>query len=169
MEKVKVMLTRLEKVLYRLEAQHACFAWAFDEIKDLPGVVFEIGLGLGRTFNHMRHHMPEREIYAFEREINAYPDCMPQEHEIILGEIAETLPAMAEKFAGRVVLAHSDIGSFDKAMNKQMSELISSALLPCLAPQAIIMSDLPLKVPHTRKLSLPQGARADRYYLYRAV
>jgi hypothetical protein len=163
------MLTRLEKVLYRLEAQHVCFAWAFSQIEHQSGVVFEIGLGLGRTFNHMRHHMPEREIIVFERKVNAYPDCMPKVDELIIGEVAETLPAMAQKYAGQVVLAHSDIGSFDKEMNKEMSELMSANLLPCLAPGGIIMSDLPLSVPETEELPLPEGARPGRYYLYRRV
>lgn len=161
------MPTRLEKTLYRLEAQHACFSWAFDEISQTPGVVFEIGLGLGRTFNHMRHYLPDRKIYAFDRAMNAYPDCTPQDDELVLGEIAETLPEMANKFAGQVVLAHSDVGSFDRDGNRAMSKLISGNLAPCLAPGAIIMSDLPLDVPGTREIPLPPGAREDRYYFYR--
>ena len=161
------MLTRLEKTLYRLEAQHACFAWVFEEIADQSGVVFEIGLGLGRTFNHMRHHLPGRDIYTFDRQMNAYPDCTPRDDELVMGEIADTLPLMSKKFAGQVILAHTDIGSFDKALNAEMSSLMSANLLSCLAPNAIIMSDLPLQVPQTSELELPQGARADRYYLYR--
>ncbi|MGI9465081.1 MAG: class I SAM-dependent methyltransferase, partial [Aestuariivirgaceae bacterium] len=119
------MLTRLEKTLYRLEAQHACLQWAFEQTANQDGIVFEIGLGLGRTFNHMRHRLADREIYAFERIINAYPDCMPDEAHLIMGEIEETLPAAAERFVGQVVLAHSDIGSFDKANNRTMAGLIS--------------------------------------------
>ena len=160
------MLTRLEKTLYRLEAQHACLAWAFNQIEKRDGIVFEIGLGLGRTFNHMRHHMPDRDIYAFERKINAYPDCMPADDRLIIGEIEETLPAAAQRFAGKVVLGHSDIGSFDKENNKLMAELISQHLQNALAPGAIIMSDLPLEISGCHALPLPAGAREDRYYLY---
>ncbi len=161
------MLTRLEKTLYRLEAQHACFAWAFEEIAGHPGVVFEIGLGLGRTFNHMRRYLPDRTIHAFDRAVNAYPDCMPEAEELVIGEIADTLPDIVARFAGQVVLAHSDIGSFDKVQNAEMARLMSATLLPCLAPGAIIMSDLPLDIPETGAVPLPPGAREDRYYLYR--
>lgn len=160
------MLTRLEKTLYRLEAQHACLQWAFEQIAGRDGIVFEIGLGLGRTFNHMRHHLGDREIFAFERVVNAYPDCMPDDEHLIMGEIAETLPAASAKFKGQVVLGHSDIGSFDKENNRIMAGLISKHLPAALAPGAIIMSDLPLDMPGCEALALPPGAREDRYYLY---
>lgn len=161
------MLTRLEKTLYRLEAQHACLQWAFEQLADRPGVIFELGLGLGRTFNHIRHYLSDREIVVFERVINAYPDCMPDEDQLIIGELEVTLPAAAEKYTGRVVLGHTDIGSFDKAGNRVMAALISRRLPPALAPGAIVLSDLPLEMPGCKALPLPAGARADRYYLYR--
>jgi hypothetical protein len=73
----KVVLTRLEKLLYRLEAQHAVLAYAFDQIAGRDGVVFELGLGKGRTFDHLRRHLPERQIWVFERDVDAIPDCRP--------------------------------------------------------------------------------------------
>ncbi len=161
------MLTRLEKTLFRLEAQHACLQWAFEQIADKDGVIFEVGLGLGRTFNHMRYHLAGREIYAFERVVNAYPDCMPDNDHLIIGELDETLPAAAQQFDGQVILGHSDIGSFDRDGNQAMAALISRHLPPALAPDAIVMSDLPLDIPGYRALPLPDGAREDRYYLYR--
>jgi hypothetical protein len=160
------MLTRLEKTLYRLEAQHACLQWAFEQISGHPGVVFEIGLGLGRTFNHMRHHLGDRDIYAFERKVNAYPDCMPDEEHLIIGEIEETLPTAAKRFEGQVILGHSDIGSFDRESNRHLAGIISRSLPQALAPDAIVMSDLPLDMPGFEPLPLPPGAREDRYYLY---
>ena len=48
-----------------------------------------------------------------------------------------------------------------------MSGLISSHLPPALAPGAIVLSDLPLDMPGCEQLDLPDGAREDRYYLYR--
>ena len=161
------MPTRLEKTLYRLEAQHACLHWAFGEIAAMEGVVFELGLGLGRTFNHMRHHLPDREIYVFERVMNSYPDCTPDDEYLIFGELAETLPDAAARFGGKVVLAHSDIGSFDRDSNRQIAAMISERLGPALAPNAIVMSDLELDVPGCTKLALPEGAREGRYHLYR--
>jgi hypothetical protein len=160
-------ISRLEKLLYRLEAQHACLAWAFDEIKDRPGIVFELGLGHGRTYDHLRRHLPDRDIYVFEREIDSYPDCTPDRAHLILGDLSVTLPAAAKDFLGKVVMAHSDVGSFEPQHNSAMSELVSRALPPSLAPGALVLSDLPLSIAGAEQLPLPKGAREGRYYLYR--
>ena len=160
-------ISRLEKLLFRLEAQHACLDWAFREIDGRPGVVFELGLGHGRTFDHLRRHLPDREIYVFDREVDSYPDCTPHPSRLILGDLSVTLPRLAQQFAGQVVLAHSDVGSFEAEHNQMMSALVSRHLPQALAPNAIILSDLPLAIGGTIALPLPKGAREDRYYFYR--
>jgi len=161
------MLTRLEKLLYRLEAQHACLDYAFREIAGKPGIVFEIGLGHGRTFHHLRHHLPEREIFVFERQVDSYPDCTPQEDHIILGDIGATLPLAAERFRGKVVLAHSDVGTFEASHNQAMARLVSANLAPALLPGALILSDLSLEVPGAVPMPLPAKAKDGRYFMYR--
>lgn len=160
-------LTRLEKLYYRLEAQHACLAWAFADIAERPGIVFELGLGHGRTFHHLRHYLPERRIFVFDRAVDSYPDCTPDAEHMIVGELAETLPRAARRHAGQVVLAHSDVGSFGAEHNAAMSGLVSQHLPPALADGAVILSDLPLKIAAAKPLPLPQGAKEGRYYMYR--
>ena len=82
----KVALTRLEKLLYRLEAQHAVLAWAFEQIAAREGIVFELGLGKGRTYDHLCRHLPGRQIWVFEREVDAIPDCVPNPAFLIEGK-----------------------------------------------------------------------------------
>ncbi len=161
------MITRLEKLLYRLQSQHACLNCVFGEIEGVPGIVFELGLGLGRTFSHLRAHLPEREIYVFERQVHSYPDCTPQDHQLVIGDLAETLPMMAARHAGEVCMVNSDVGSFDKAQNAVMAGIVSGAVGPALAPGAFVLSDLPLAIPGTQPLALPPGAHEGRFYLYR--
>ena len=160
-------LTRLEKLLFRLEAQHVCLEWAFREIAGRPGIVFEMGLGHGRTYDHLRSNLPDREIYVFDREVDSYEDCTPPGDHMMLGEITETLTAAASRFGAQVVLAHADMGSHDSAHNIEMSAKLSRHLPPVLAPGAIVLSDLPLELAGTRALPLPSGAREGRYFLYR--
>lgn len=162
------MATRLEKTLFRLEAQYACISWALQQISGRPGVVFEIGLGLGRTFHHLRHHLPDRRIIVFERQVQSYPDCTPDADQLVLGDLGETLPAAAQRFEGQVVLAHSDVGTFEREHNAAMAKLVATYLPQALAPGAMVMSDLPLELDGAEALDLPPGAREDRYYLYRA-
>ena len=160
-------ISRLEKLYFRLEAQTACLAWAFREIADRPGIVFELGLGHGRTFDHLRKNMPGRDIFVFDRQVDSYPDCTPDADHIVLGELSLTLPRAAERFAGQVILAHSDVGSFSADHNAAMSGTVTSHLPPALADGALILSDLPLSIPDASRLPLPAGAREDRYFIYR--
>ena len=160
-------LTRLEKLLFRLEAQRLCLEWAFNEIDGTPGIVFEMGLGHGRTYDHMRTHLPEREIYVLDREIDSFDDCIPPDDRLLLGDIEETLAAGAERFGKTVILAHADLGSYTEAHNRAVSAKVSRALPAVLAPSAIVISDLPLELIGAKAVSLPTGAREGRYFLYR--
>lgn len=160
-------LSRLEKTLFRLQAQHACLAYAFDYIADRPGPVAELGLGHGRTFDHLRRHLPGREIWVFDRANDAYADCQPDPAYLVLGEIEQTLPPLYEKLGGKVVLANSDIGSFNKESNRLAAQMASRVIPPLMAPGGIVMSDLPLTLEGFEVLPLPEGAPKDRYFLYR--
>jgi S-adenosyl-L-methionine methyltransferase len=159
--------TRLDRLFYRLEAQRIGLEWAFREIADRPGIVFEIGLGHGRTYDHMRVHLPDREIYVLDREIDCFEDCIPPDNRLLLGDIADTLTAAAARFAGKIVLAHTDLGTYEKARNIATTAKLSRHLPPLLAPSAIVLSDLPLELAGTRPLPLPPGAREGAYFLYR--
>lgn len=161
-------LTRLDRLRLRLEAQNACLAWAFGQIEKTPGIVFELGLGHGRTYDHLRTHLPERDIYVFDREVDCYEDCTPPADRMMLGNIDETLERAAGRFANAAVLVHSDMGSYTEAHNSAMSALLSRMLPAVLAPGAIVVSDLPLTMTGVNALPLPPGAQEGRYFLYRA-
>ncbi len=160
-------LTRLDKLRLRLEAQNACLGWAFGQIAGTPGIVFELGLGHGRTYDHLRTHLPERDIYVFDREVDCYEDCTPPADRMLLGNIDETLATAAERFPEKAVLVHSDMGSYTEAHNSAMSARLSRLLPAVLAPGAIVVSDLPLTLAGAAALPLPPGAQEGRYFLYR--
>jgi hypothetical protein len=159
--------TRLEKLYFRLEAQHACLAWVFGQIAGLEGSVFELGLGMGRTYDHLRRNLPDRDIHVFERIVRPIPDCMPPDEFLVRGEIAETLPVYVERFAGRVVLAHSDVGDFTREHNRQMRALVAKVLPPAVMPGGFILSDLELDLPDFETVPRPAGARDGWYCIYR--
>ncbi len=160
-------LSRLDKLFYRVEAQHICLRWALEQIVGLPGVVFELGLGHGRTYDHLRINLPERDIYVFDREIDCIPDCTPPDNRLFLGDIAETLSDAAQRFPGQVILAHADMGSYTTTHNAAMAATLSRHLAVALAPHAIVLSDLPLELAGAVQVPLPAPAREGRYFLYR--
>lgn len=160
--------TRLERLLFRLEAQRQCLNWAFGEIAGTDGPIFELGLGHGRTYDHMRRHLPGRDIFVFDREVDCFPDCTPDADHLILGKLSATLPAARQRFAGTAVLVNSDVGTYDEGVNAEMAGIVSAGLPALLAPAAIVLSDLPLSLPQAWQLPLPQGVRSERYYIYRS-
>lgn len=160
-------ITQLEKTYYRLQAQILSLNWAFEQIEKIPGVILEIGLGLGRTYQYIRTHLPEREIIVFERNVHSYDACTPPAGDIITGDIFSTLVSNAYRFKNNTALIHSDLGSFNKAANRKKSALLSQNLSPCLTENAIVLSDLPLDLPDCAALDLPGNARKESYYIYK--
>ncbi|MGF7162085.1 hypothetical protein FHS85_003728 [Rhodoligotrophos appendicifer] len=160
-------MSRLDSFINRVIAQRECLNFACAEVADLKGVVFELGLGNGRTFHHLREKLPDREIFVFERLPAAHPGSMPDEEHLIIGNVSETLPAQLPAFSGRVCLVHSDLGTGDLEQNAAMARFIAETIPPLLAPGAIILCDPELDLPGAVRLPLPEGVQKNRYYMYR--
>ena len=161
-------MSRLESAIRRLQAQRACLGLAAALVAGRPGCVLELGLGNGRSFDHLRTLVPERAIYCFDRQLAAHPGCIPGEGRLFLGELAATLPAAAARLAGAAALVHSDIGSGDEAASRALAAWLATALPPLLAPGAVVASDQPLPQPAWQAVPLPEGVAPGRYFLYRA-
>src|SRR5689334_3687374 len=110
-------MSRLDSFIRRLEAQRACLNRTAELIRDLDGIVLELGLGNGRTYDHLRSLLPTRDIYVCERRVAAHPDCVPPPERLILGDMRETLVEARGWLSGRVALAHLDVGTGDTAAN----------------------------------------------------
>ena len=160
-------MSRLDSVIRRLQAQRACLDAAAGLIAGLPGIVLELGLGNGRTYDHLRTRLPDRDIHVFDRQVAAHPDCIPPDDHLFLGDLAETLPLAAARLGRTAILVHSDIGSGDEAMNRAIAAVISRLLPPLLAPGAIILSDQALTL-DAQALPLPDGVASGRYHMLRA-
>lgn len=160
-------MSRLDSAIRRLSAQRDCLAHAAALIGAAPGVVLEIGLGNGRTYDHMRWLMPGRDIYVFERQVAAHPDCIPDPDHLILGDFRETMPGLAATLGAKAVLAHCDVGNGDHPGNARLAAALAPLLVPLLAPGAIVASDQPLHHPALVEAPLPATVRPGRYSLYR--
>ncbi len=159
-------LTRLDKAIRRLQAQRTCLDWAAAEIAAIPGVVIELGLGNGRSFDHLRARLPERDIYVFERNPQAHPASTPAPDRLILGNLEETLPAARARFAGKAAFVHSDIGTGDDDRNRRFVEWLGPQIVPLLQPGAVVASDQALPALAAFRIAPPEGVGEDRYYLY---
>jgi S-adenosyl-L-methionine methyltransferase len=159
-------LSRLDSFIRRLEAQRACLNLAATAIRTVPGPVLELGLGNGRTYDHLRELLPEREIFVFERQLAAHPDCVPDVAHLFLGDIRATLAAARERLPAPAALAHSDIGTGDAGRNAALAAWLAGALSALLAPGAWVIADQPLETPALSPLPPPEGVLPERYFLY---
>ncbi len=162
-------MSRLDSAIRRLEAQRLCLDEAAVLVAGRPGHILEIGLGNGRTYDHLRCLFPERDIYCFDRRIAAHPDCIPDDGHMFLGDLAETLPLAAHRLGPAAVLAHADIGSGDRQASLDLAIRLAGALPPLLARGAVIIGDQPLPNTAWTTLDLPAGVAAGRYHMYRTA
>ncbi len=92
-------MSRLDSAIRRLQAQRACLDAAAALVAGLPGPVLELGLGNGRTYDHLREILPAREIFVFERRIAAHPASIPDErHNSSSNRQSETFPVVEVVF-----------------------------------------------------------------------
>ncbi|HXC28366.1 MAG TPA: class I SAM-dependent methyltransferase [Stellaceae bacterium] len=162
-------MSRLDSFIRRLEAQRTVLNHAAELIAEIDGPVLELGLGNGRTYDHLRELFPGRDIYVCERRVAAHPDCIPPDHLLLLGDMFETLPAARGRLGGKVALAHFDAGTGDEAGNLTLAAGLRPLILPLLRGGGVLATQQAIDGPGLETLSLPQGVSQGRYYLYRRV
>lgn len=160
-------MSRLDSFIRRLEAQRACLDAAAAAIRDSRGVVFELGLGNGRTYDHLRGALPDRRIIVFERDPQPHPDCQPPHEDLIVGELAQTLADAMAEWRHRVTLIHSDIGTGDRLRNQRVARALARLLPPFLVPGGMIVSDQELPETGLETVPPPAAVATGRYFLYR--
>ncbi len=149
-------------------AQRDCLAAASRLIADIPGPVLELGLGNGRTYDHLREILPGREIFVFDRRVAAHPDCIPDDGHLIIGDITETLPRAGALIGAPAAFAHCDMGTGVAASNAELAQFIGPALAALMAPGGIVVSDQEYRVAGWTEVALPDGVAPGRYFIRRA-
>jgi hypothetical protein len=162
-------VSRLDSFIRRLQAQRACLDMAAELVDGLDGPALELGLGNGRTYDHLRELCPDRQIYVCERQVAAHPDCVPPTEFLLLGDMRDTLRAARESLEGRVALAHLDPASGDVAASRALAVELVPLIVPLLRQGAVLVSEPAIAAPDLAPLPLPKGVAAGRYNLYRRI
>ena len=161
-------MSRLDSFIRRMQAQRTCLDWAAAEIAHMPGPVVELGLGNGRTYDHLRQRLPGRTILVFDLRLAAHPNCLPPDELLYLGEAAETLPRAIERYGGQVALIHYDLGTGVEARNAALAEKLAPSLAALMRPGGVVVADFPIPARGWTALPLPEGVKPGRYFIYRA-
>ncbi len=162
-------MSRLDSFIRRMSAQRHLIDRAAALVGDVPGPVVDLGLGAGRTFDHLRERLPDRDVFAFGLELDAALGVLPDAHHLVIGDIRDTLPAALPRLGARAALVHNDLGSGDAVFNAATSAWLSPLVQAILAPRAVVVTSFPLDLPGAHVLALPESVAPGRYHLYRAA
>ena len=160
-------MSRLIRNIERLRAQRACLDFAAEVIRDLPGPVLELGLGNGRTYDHLRELLPGREIFVFDREVAAHPDCVPEESHLFLGDFTETVPKAVDRFGRTVALIHADVGSANLDADARKAAFLARRFPALVRSGGVIAADRDVGFAGAEAIEVPDATLAGRYFLYR--
>ncbi|MBD9371521.1 hypothetical protein IB238_02555 [Rhizobium sp. ARZ01] len=158
-------MSRLDSFIRRLTAQRDILNHISHDL-ELPseGAVMEIGLGNGRTFDHLRECFADRRIVAFDRDCRAHASSIPEAENLVLGEINETGRAFE---TGDAAFVHADIGTGYPDKDAVTLTWLPQMVAGMLAAGGIAASGLPLEHPALQALKVPESVPENRYFLYR--
>ncbi|MCG7622073.1 class I SAM-dependent methyltransferase [Epibacterium sp. Ofav1-8] len=158
-------MSRLDSMLRRLTAQRDGLNWAAQQISGIAGDVLDLGLGNGRTYDHLREVMPERRVWVIDRVLQCHPSCVPPEENFLQGEAEPMLARLADG-GHRLALAHYDLGFGVKEQDVAEAAKLSPAILQVMAAGGLIISGQPLV--GFEEIDGPEGIPEGRYMFYRA-
>ena len=161
-------MTRLDAFIQRMQAQRACIDHVANHLDGLNGPVLELGLGNGRTYDHLRHRFPSQPIYVFERQVAAHPDCIPPDELLRLGDFRTSLPAFLAEGLPAASFVHADIGSGDKQKSLQLAADLAPTIHRLLAPRGYLGCDQEIHFDGLEPYPMPdEGFAVGRYHMYR--
>ncbi len=160
-------MSRLDSFIARMQAQRDCLNFLKPAIDAVPGPILEVGLGNGRTYDHLRELFPGRDIYVFERKVAAHPDCIPPDDRLFLGDADRTIDEAARKLGATAALIHTDLGTGDHDANVAMGRWLGPALDRLAVSGGYVLANQSLDVARWQRLPEPPRVPKDRYFLYR--
>lgn len=160
------MISRLDLFIDRMVSQRACLDFAIAQTAEMQGPVFELGLGNGRTYHHMRNRIQSRDIYVFERAVASHPDSTPPEELTILGDVNQTLPETMTRMGAVASLIHADLGGHNREKNDIFARKVSPLIEPLLAPGGMMVSSDRMYFADLVEVALPKDAVPERCFIY---
>lgn len=157
----------LDRMIDRLTAQRVALGWAAGHVAGTHGMVMEVGLGKGRTYDHLRSLFPARDILVFDMWMRVPAELAPDEDRLFLGDFRETLPKAAERFGRSVRLVHADVGSAREEDEDGIRGWIGGLIEPFLVPGALVLSDRKIGLAEWAEVEVP-GTESWPYFGWRA-
>lgn len=158
-------MSRLDSMIRRLSAQRDGLSWATGVTAGIGGDVLEIGLGNGRTYDHLRELLPQRRIWVIDRQLSCHPACIPPKSNFLQGEAADMLQNLSQT-PHKIALAHYDFGIGIDEKDRNEAEYLSPLIAQTMCSGGIIVSSQPLI--GFSPLPAPETIPPNRYFFYHA-
>ena len=157
-------MSRLESMRRRLTAQIDGLNWAAADVAPRSGDAVELGLGNGRTYDHLREIMPQRRIWVIDRAMMAHPSCVPTQADYLEGEATEMLRRIIDG-GHPVILAHYDLSKGVPEEDAALAASVAPLLEEMVTPGGLVVSGQVL--PGLTRVKGPGLIDPDRYFFYR--
>lgn len=161
--------SRLDVFIARMQAQKAFLEDVATRIAGIDGPALELGLGNGRTYDHLREILPDREIFVFDRAVTAHPSSIPDGDHMIIGDIRDTLAFCGPRVKRPAALVHCDLGTGDPTADLAKAHWLAPLVAERTAPGGFVASGIALEMPDFETLPRSPAAELGRYWLYRRV
>ena len=158
-------MSRLDSMLRRLTAQRDGLNWAAAQIDGMEGDVLDMGLGNGRTYDHLREILPARRIWVIDRILQCHPDSTPPVEDFLQGE-AEPMLEKLVAHGRTITLAHYDFGRGIKIADTAEAAALSPLVKQVMRPGGLLISGQPLV--DLEQIKGPETIAPDRYLFYRS-
>ncbi len=158
-------MSRLDSMLRRLTAQRDGLNWAAEQISDMTGDVLDMGLGNGRTYDHLREILPDRRIWVMDRVLQCHPSSTPPAEDFLQGEAEPMLKKLAAD-GQKIAMAHYDFGRGIKDEDVAEAARLSPLIARVMRPGGLLISGQPLV--GFDQISGPDTIAPDRYLFYMA-
>lgn len=161
-------MTELEWAVIRIRAQIQLLDWAAqDLLHDEAPRVLELGLGNGRTYDHLRQRLPKARIDVFDREMKGKLSSRPPDDHFFEGELDETLASYVPK--GETALIHADLGTGDPEHETKIAAMLVDKLPPLARDRCLVISSTELVDDAFAPEPFSDYDRQSRYNAYRIV
>ncbi|MFN3132014.1 class I SAM-dependent methyltransferase [Roseibium sp.] len=160
-------MSRLDSFIRRMTSQKIILEYLVDKVNEVEGPILELGLGNGRTYDHLREIYPNKEIFVFDHALTCHPSCAPDAEHMIQGDIRDTLAFCGPRVGGKASFAHIDIGSGDPTTDLATVHWLAPMIDERMAVGGYILTGLELKLSNFEYLPNPEGIKADRNFIYR--
>lgn len=163
-------MSRLDSFIRRMQAQRSVLDHTAAVLAVLGsafgGPVLELGLGNGRTYDHMRQQFGGRRIVAFDRANVANPASCPGPDDLILGEIQTTGTAFALQNGACAVMVHADLGNGNAADDLVLAAWLAPLAHALVQTGGLVLTSTELHHPGLLVQPVPPDVPSGRYFIY---